>query len=103
MFTAMLYSRGLVIRCADDTRTSSETSAEDHEAFMKHVFQDLLGVELTDAAWARVQLPGPLSGMGLVLPKTYADAVFVSTWQALADKVVVVIMRGSRATHWIAV
>eukprot|EP00973_Karenia_brevis_P038493 5310845-Karenia_brevis.AAC.1 len=34
-----------------------------------------------------MQLPGPLSGMGVVLPSTAADAAFVATWHSTVRKV----------------
>ena len=37
-----------------------------------------------------MQLPGPLSGMSLTLPEVCADAAFVATWTATADKVMVI-------------
>eukprot|EP00973_Karenia_brevis_P028357 3909460-Karenia_brevis.AAC.1 len=59
----------------------------EHSRIMRQACEEIAGVKLTREAWSRMQLPGPLSGMGVVLPSTSADAAFVATWQATASKV----------------
>ena len=53
---------------------------------MRQACADFAGREISDVAWARMQLPGPLGGMGLTLPKVSADAAFVASWQATAHR-----------------
>ena len=54
----------------------------EHANLMHRACEVLVGRPLSASSWARLQLPGPLGGMGLVLPLTSADAAYVATWQA---------------------
>eukprot|EP00973_Karenia_brevis_P053455 7429353-Karenia_brevis.AAC.1 len=57
---------------------------------MKELICTIAGVQLSAESWQRLQLPGPLSGAGVTLPKDSADAAFVATWQAVMHRVSVV-------------
>eukprot|EP00973_Karenia_brevis_P026450 3648938-Karenia_brevis.AAC.1 len=60
---------------------------DDHADLMRHACDVIAGAPLTDVAFQRLQLPGPLSGMGVTLPTSCADAAFVATWQATAARI----------------
>eukprot|EP00973_Karenia_brevis_P065345 9078215-Karenia_brevis.AAC.1 len=69
-----------------------------HHCIMKEVASAILGSEMSETSWARLQLPGPLGGAGITLPETSADAAFVSTWQAVTNRVSIVSAALGRAT-----
>eukprot|EP00973_Karenia_brevis_P024166 3336521-Karenia_brevis.AAC.1 len=41
---------------------------DEHETAMRATCTQIIGKELDDASWARMQLPGPLAGCGLRIP-----------------------------------
>ena len=59
----------------------------EHADMMHGACEVILGRTLPPLAWARLQLLGPLSGMGLGLPLVSADAAYVATWQATEQRV----------------
>eukprot|EP00973_Karenia_brevis_P067903 9446742-Karenia_brevis.AAC.1 len=58
-----------------------------HHDIMKEIATAVVGTALTEFCWKRMQLPGPLSGVGITLPVSTADAAFVATWQAVTHRV----------------
>ena len=50
---------------------------DSHESLLRSVCAEIVGSDLADLQWERMQLLGPLSGMGLTLPSVSADAAFV--------------------------
>eukprot|EP00973_Karenia_brevis_P016210 2218837-Karenia_brevis.AAC.1 len=70
--------------------TTLEPLLKEHHNLMRSLLSEIVGAQLSDTSWRRVQLPGPLGGAGVTLPMTTADAAFVATWTAVAGRVAVV-------------
>ena len=74
-----------------DTRTIPRSVLQplllEHSASLRSACEHLIGTSLSESSWARLQLPGPLGGMGFTLPLTSADAAYAATWQSTAKRV----------------
>jgi len=71
----------------------------EHEANLRTLVNEICGVKLTDMQWQRVQLPGPLGGMGVRTTLAAAEAAYVATYQALATRVATVCAALGRPTR----
>ena len=67
-----------------DTRIIPSTNLADilqrHQHALRRVAGKIVGRELVDLEWRRLQLPGPLGGMSLRTALSSADASFLATW-----------------------
>ena len=69
-----------------------------HETALREVVTKILGKELSNLDWRRMQLPGPLGGASLRLPSSSADAAFLATWVATSAKIRVLCAELGRPT-----